>query len=81
MLDMMISYDMALAVTDSISKTEFKKMDNVERLKVLRFVDDAISLTYGTREDVKKKRVPFEKKYKELDTIHNELKQKMINSG
>ena len=56
-------------------------MDTGERLKVLRFVDDAISLTYGTREDVKKKRVPFEKKYKELDTIHNELKQKMINSG
>lgn len=74
----MIGYNMALAVTRSIGKTEFKKMDTHARLEVLKFIDDSISLTYGTSQDVKKWREPFEKKYAELNTIHEKLKQKMI---
>jgi hypothetical protein len=78
MLDITIGYNMALAVTRSIGKTEFRKMDTHARLEILRFIDDSISLTYGSNKDVKKWREPFEKKYADLNSIHEELKQKMI---
>jgi len=78
MLDIVIGYNMALAVTRSIGKTEFKKMENPARIEILRFIDDAISLTYGSRGDVKGWREPFEKKYKELSKVHEDIKQKEL---
>jgi hypothetical protein len=78
MLDIVIGYNMALAVTRSISKTEFKKMENPARIEILRFIDDAISLTYGSKADVKIWRQPFEKKYKELSKVHEDIKQKEL---
>ena len=80
MMDTTIGYNMALAVTRSIGKTEFEDMDTHARLEVLRFIDDCISLTYGTRNDVKKWRQPFEAKWEQLNKIHEVLKQKMIKA-
>tara|TARA_B110000495_G_scaffold203788_1_gene229515 strand:- start:7028 stop:7273 length:246 start_codon:yes stop_codon:yes gene_type:complete len=80
MMDMVVGYNMALAVTRAISKTEFKKLDTHERLEIMRFIDDAISFTYGSAASVKIWREPFEKKLKEFTELHEKMKQKAIKN-
>ena len=80
MMDTTIGYNMALAVTRSIGKPEFESMDTHARLEVLRFIDDCISLTYGTRADVKVWREPFERKWEQLNEAHEVLKAKMLKA-
>jgi len=80
MMDMVVGYNMALAVTRAISKVEFKKMDTHERLDIMRFIDDAISFTYGSSASVKVWREPFEKKLKDFTTIHETIKKEALKN-